>query len=40
MLHRASMQAYKKRLMSQGYRIHYIEFESDLFQFRFVQEIW
>ena len=32
MLHRASMQAYKKRLESQGYRVHYLEFESDLFQ--------
>jgi len=31
-LHRASMQAYKKRLESQGYHVQYIEFENDLFQ--------
>jgi deoxyribodipyrimidine photolyase-related protein len=42
-LHRASMQAYKKKLGSQGYRVHYIEFESDLFQSLIkhgIEEIW
>ena len=42
-LHRASMQAYKKMLRSQGYRVHYIEFESDLFQSLIkhgIEEIW
>jgi len=42
-LHRASMQAYKKRLDSQGYRVHYIEFGSDLFQLLIknkIEEIW
>ena len=43
MLHRASTQAYKKKLESQGYRVHSIEFESDLFQSLIknrVEEIW
>jgi deoxyribodipyrimidine photolyase-related protein len=37
------MQAYKKRLDSQGYRVHYIEFGSDLFQLLIknkIEEIW
>ena len=43
MLHRASMQAYKKRLKSQGYHVHYIEFEDDLFKSLInnnIEEIW
>lgn len=43
MLHRASMQAYKKKLKSQNYHVHYIEFESDLFQSLIknkIEEIW
>ncbi len=43
MLHRASMQAYKKKLESQGCRVHSIEFESDLFQSLIengIEEIW
>jgi deoxyribodipyrimidine photolyase-related protein len=32
MLHRASMQAYKKKLESRRYRVHYIDFKNDLFQ--------
>lgn len=32
LLHRASMQAYKKVLESQGYRVRYIDFENDFFQ--------
>jgi deoxyribodipyrimidine photolyase-related protein len=43
MLHRASMQAYKKKLESQGYRVHVIDFKTDLFQFlrqKKVEEIW
>ena len=43
MLHRASMQAYKKKLESQGCRVHLIEFESDLFQSLIknrIEEIW
>lgn len=42
-LHRASMQAYKKRLESQGYHVQYIEFENDLFQTLIknkIEEIW
>ena len=42
-LHRASMQAYRKRLVSQGYDVHYIEFEKDLFQSLIknrIEEIW
>ena len=42
-LHRASMQAYKRRLESQGYRVNYFEFENDLFQFliyKKIEEIW
>ena len=43
MLHRASMQAYKKKLEFQGYCVHSIEFESDLFQSLIengIEEIW
>lgn len=43
MLHRASMQAYKKRLESQGYRVQYIEFEKGLFHSlrqKKIEEIW
>jgi deoxyribodipyrimidine photolyase-related protein len=43
MLHRASMQAYKKRLESQGYRLQYIDFENDPFQTlhrKKIEEIW
>jgi len=43
MLHRASMQAYKKKLESQGYRVHYIDFKEDLFQSlqqKKIEEIW
>lgn len=43
MLHRASMQAYRKKLESQGFRVHSIEFESDLFQSLIkhrIEEIW
>jgi len=43
MLHRASMQAYKKRLESQGYRVQYIDFVNDLFQSlrqNKIEEIW
>jgi deoxyribodipyrimidine photolyase-like uncharacterized protein len=32
MLHRASMQAYKKRLESEGYRVQYIDVADDPFQ--------
>ncbi len=42
-LHRASMQAYKKRLESRGYRVQYINFGSDLFQTLLrnkIEEIW
>ena len=42
-LHRASMQAYKKKLESQGYRVHYIDFKNDLFQSlrqKKIEEIW
>ncbi len=42
-LHRASMQAYKKELESQGYRVHDIDFKTDLFQIlrqKRVGEIW
>jgi deoxyribodipyrimidine photolyase-like uncharacterized protein len=37
------MQAYKKRLESQGYHVQYIEFESNLFQSlqqKRIEEIW
>ncbi len=43
LLHRASMQAYKKMLESRGYRVHYIDFKNDLFQSlrgKKVEEIW
>ena len=43
LLHRASMQAYKSKLESQGYRIHYVDFRDDLFQFlrqKKIEEIW
>lgn len=43
MLHRASMQAYKKMLQSRGYRVHYIDFKNDLFQSlrqKKIEEIW
>jgi deoxyribodipyrimidine photolyase-related protein len=43
MLHRASMQAFKKKLESQGYRVHYVEFKIDLFQSLIknkIKEIW
>ena len=42
-LHRASMQGYKKKLESQGNRVHVIDFKTDLFQFlrqKKVEEIW
>jgi deoxyribodipyrimidine photolyase-related protein len=43
MLHRASMQADKKRLESEGYRVRYIDFADDLFQSlhrKKIEEIW
>jgi deoxyribodipyrimidine photolyase-related protein len=43
MLHRASMQAYKRKLESQGFRVRSIEFKSDLFQSlnkNKIEEIW
>ena len=43
MLHRASIQAYKKRLESQGYHVHYVDFRRDLFQSllkKKIEEIW
>jgi deoxyribodipyrimidine photolyase-related protein len=43
LLHRASMQAYKKMLESRGYRVHYIDFKNDLFQSlrrKKIEEIW
>lgn len=42
-LHRASMQAYQKKLESNGHRVHYIDFKTDLFQIlcqKKVDEIW
>ncbi|MCX8118381.1 MAG: cryptochrome/photolyase family protein [Desulfobacterota bacterium] len=43
LLHRASMQAYKKRLEAQGYRLHSLDFREDLFKSlrqKKVEEIW
>ncbi len=43
MLHRASMQAYQRRLQSQGYHVHYVDFRKDLFQAlrqKKIVEIW
>jgi len=43
MVHRASMQAYKNRLESQGYHVHYVDFRRDLFQSllkKKIEEIW
>lgn len=43
LLHRASMQAYKKRLEARGYRVHYLDFREDLFKSlrqKKVEEIW
>ena len=43
MLHRASIQAYKRKLESQGFRVRSIEFKSDLFQSlskNKIEEIW
>ncbi len=43
MLHRASMQAYQRRLESQGYHVHYVDFRNDLFQAlrqKKIEEIW
>jgi deoxyribodipyrimidine photolyase-related protein len=43
LLHRASMQAYKTRLESQGYRVYYVDFRADLFDSlrrENIAEIW
>jgi len=43
MLHRASMEAYQKKLESRGYRVHYVDFKNDLFQTlrqEKIEEIW
>lgn len=43
MLHRASMQVYKRKLESQRYPVQYIDFEKDLFQSlrrKKIEEIW